>query len=112
MKPNLTSGMQASQGAATIASQEASALNRSIAKHEPAYSYVCGVLGVERAGNACDADQSEMMRRLHEETSYFTNEAPEAKADNEQFTFNLKETIADLREERKRRAFPARQHVE
>lgn len=93
LNANLFSDMQASQGAATKASQEVSARKASIAKHELAYSIVCGDLVVERAGRGTDADQADMMRRIHEEAACFRNGTLEAKADNEQLTYNLKEAI-------------------
>lgn len=68
LKTNFFPEMQASQGVAATASQGASALKSSIAKHESAFSFVRGVLIVERAGRASDADQAQMMHRIHEET--------------------------------------------
>lgn len=61
---------------------------------------MCGALAGERAGRVSDADWAEMMRRIREETYYLRNEVLGAKADNEQLTYKLKETIAELRGER------------
>lgn len=62
----LCTEMQASQGA--TATHDISALKSSIAKHESAYSSVCGALVTERASCTSDADQVQTMRRIHEET--------------------------------------------
>lgn len=55
-------------GAAATTDQEMSVLKNSIAKHESAYSSVCGAFVVERAGRASDIDQAQTMRRIHEDS--------------------------------------------
>lgn len=57
---------------------------------------MCGTLVAERATYSSDADQAQMMRRIHEEAEYARNELREAQAGNEQLTYNVKETIAGL----------------
>lgn len=59
-----------------------------------------------------DAHQSEMMRRMHDKSYCLRNELLEAEADNEQLTYNLHETIAELRDERRRIFFPTKQQTE
>lgn len=49
---------------------------------------------------------------MHEETVLFRNDMLEAKADNEQLNYKIKDKIAELREERRQITFPATQPAE